>query len=145
MEGEIEEEFCDKCTGAGYLFYTADAPIKLCDQCEGSGMIKVFYTDSIIHLESERFLWSQQTFPEATSLSSLAHLASEIKEIEESIVEGSPDVREFADAQMLLFDAAQRSGISVQMIFDAFKEKLEENKLRKWEMNKDGYFSHVKE
>lgn len=96
-------------------------------------------------LEDDRFAWSLKTFPEATPLSSLNHLKSEIKEIEESIQDGKPDVKEFADAQMLLFDAAGRCGISVQDIFDAFSEKLEENKAREWVKNEDGFYGHLKD
>jgi len=98
----------------------------------------------IIKLESERLEWSMRTFDEATPISSLRKLESEVKEIEEDIIAGIKRPEEFADALMCLFDAAGRHGISVECIFTAFEAKLVVNKARKWTKNPDNSYSHVK-
>jgi len=145
-----EYQTCPRCYGDGVILGTRWQNNVLfhnstCNVCSGKGIISrpVEYVN-IYDLEHDRFAWSLKTFPEATPLSSLNHLKSEIREIQESIEDGKPDVKEFADAQMLLFDAAGRCGIGVQDIFDAFREKLEENKARTWEQNEDGFYGHVK-
>jgi len=99
---------------------------------------------SIIELEKERFEWSLKTFPEATAISSLRKLESEIKEIKLDIVIGIKEPMEYADALMCLFDSAGRNGISVERIFKSFEEKLEINKKRKWKKNPDNSYSHLK-
>ena len=99
---------------------------------------------SIIELEKERFAWSLKTFPEATAISSLRKLETEIEEIEVDIVEGHREPIEYADALMCLFDSAGRHGITVEEIFEAFAVKLEINKARVWKKNPDNSYSHVK-
>lgn len=99
---------------------------------------------SIINLETERFEWSLETFPEATALSSILKLKEEADEIEFDIVSGVIIVEEYADALMCLFDSAGRQGISVQDIFDAFERKLAVNKSRTWIKNPDNTYSHIK-
>lgn len=98
----------------------------------------------ILELERERFQWSLKTFPEATPLGSLAKLREEIKEIESDIISGQRNPEEFADALKCLFDVAQRHGITLPDIFQAFKEKFEINKSRTWVKNPDNSYSHVK-
>lgn len=99
---------------------------------------------SIIELEKERFEWSLKTFPDATPVSSLYKLESEIEEIKRDLWDGRREPIEYADALMCLFDSAGRNGISVQEIFDAFETKLEINKKRVWNKNPDNSYSHVK-
>jgi hypothetical protein len=99
---------------------------------------------NIIELEKERLEWSLKTFPEATPISSLRKLESEIEEIEVDIVEGHREPLEYADALMCLFDCAGRQGISVEEIFEAFEKKFEINKNRIWKKNPDNSYSHVK-
>lgn len=98
---------------------------------------------SILELEYERFIWSLKTFPEATAISSLRKLESEIKEIESDIATGNKNPMEYADALMCLFDSAGRQGIPASEIFTAFGEKLEINKKRVWIKNPDNSYSHV--
>lgn len=98
----------------------------------------------ILDLERERFRWSQQTFPSASVSGCLFHLKKEIREICESLEKGSPDVVEFADAQMMLWDAMQRCGISLDELFNAFSAKFEKNKLRKWQQRPEGHYEHEK-
>ncbi|MBO0950897.1 dATP/dGTP pyrophosphohydrolase domain-containing protein [Fibrella forsythiae] len=98
---------------------------------------------SITELEAERFAWSRETFTEATAISSLRKLESEIKEIEADILKGNDPTTEYADALMCLFDSAGRHGISVDQITEAFAKKLEINKGRQWRKNPDDSYSHV--
>lgn len=98
----------------------------------------------LIELERQRLEWSLNTFTEATPVSSLRKLESEIKEIEADIECGIQNPEEFADAMMCLFDAAGRHGITVQEIISSFAVKLEKNKNRKWTKNSDNSYSHIK-
>lgn len=98
----------------------------------------------IFDLEKERFEWSMKNFPKQSSGESLKHLEKEIKEIRLSLNANAPDIIEFADAQMLLWDSVQRAGITLDELFLAFKDKFEENKLRKWNKSIDGHFEHIK-
>lgn len=98
----------------------------------------------IVELEKERLKWSLETFTEATAISSLRKLESEIEEIETDINNGIKEPEEYADALMCLFDSAGRQGIGVEQIISAFAEKLEKNKKRVWKKNPDNSYSHVK-
>jgi hypothetical protein len=98
----------------------------------------------LIELEKERMEWSLKTFPEATAISSLRKLESEIKEIEADIQSGKKVPEEYADALMCLLDSAGRNGISLENIIEAFAIKLIKNKARKWVKNPDNSYSHVK-
>lgn len=99
----------------------------------------------IIELEEQRLRWSLDKFPDASPISSLRKLESEIEEIEVDIVEGHRNPEEYADALMCLFDSAGRQGIFVEEIFESFAEKFEINKKRKWKKNPDNTYSHVKQ
>lgn len=98
----------------------------------------------IIQLEAERLEWSLKTFLDATPISSLRKLESEIKEIEADILAGIRKPEEYADALKCLFDSAGRQGILPIEIFESFKSKLEINKKRKWIKNPDNSYSHKK-
>jgi len=107
--------------------------------------IKALVHEIDIHvLEARRFVWSQHTFPEATAQSSLEKLKSEIKEIEQDLINNKPDPLEYADALMCLFDSAGRAGVSVEQIFSAFADKLAINQKRTWKKNPDNSYSHIK-
>jgi len=93
------------------------------------------------NLESIRFEWSKKTFPGATTQSALEHLKDEIKEIEAD----PSDVVEYADALMLLMEAAARNQITVDQILVAFQEKHQKNTTRKWVQNGNGSYYHIKE
>jgi hypothetical protein len=101
-------------------------------------------TPNLIELEAERLEWSLKTFPEATPLSSLFKLESEIAEIKHDLEHGKRRPEEYADALMCLFDSAGRQGINPKEIINAFAQKLEVNKARKWVKNPDNSYSHVK-
>lgn len=95
-------------------------------------------------LEAERLAWSLVTFPEATPISSLRKLESEIKEIEYDLENGQRRPEEYADALMCLLDSGGRHGIFLPEIIGAFAAKLEVNKRRVWVKNADNSYSHVK-
>jgi hypothetical protein len=100
---------------------------------------------NILQIEQQRLEWSLKTFIEATPVSSLRKLESEIKEIEENIVAGIRDPEEYADALMCLLDSAGRQEIYADQIFEAFANKFEKNKTRTWKKNPDNSYSHIKE
>lgn len=95
-------------------------------------------------LERERFAWALKTFPRATTLGSVDKLIDEAKEIREDIVNGTPNIEEFADVLMTLFDAGSRIGFTPYEIFKSFERKFEINKSRTWSDNQNGSYSHVK-
>jgi hypothetical protein len=103
---------------------------------------------TIIELEQERMEWSLKNFPYATATSSLRKLEGEIKEVELELnmpnINLHPLKMEYADCLMCLFDSAGRVGITPEMIFQGFAEKLEINKNRIWIKNSDNTYSHVK-
>lgn len=113
---------------------------KHCEKHQQNDTMKM----TIQELEKDRMEWALATFPEATAISSLRKLESEIKEIEHNIENGIKDPMEYADAVMCLFDSAGRNGISVDEIIDAFEQKNVINKSRKWKKNDDNSYSHIK-
>lgn len=102
---------------------------------------------NLFELEKDRLAWSLETFPEASPISSLLKLESEIQEVilELGFETQSANLsEEYADCLMCLFDSAGRAGITPEMITQAFAKKLEKNKARKWVKNPDNSYSHVK-
>lgn len=97
-------------------------------------------------LQYDQVQWSKATFPDEQVWGLLAHLKKEIDEIAGTIGNGSvPELaEEFADAYLLLIDAAGRCEIAASEIMTAAREKLEVNKRRKWgPLNADGFSEHV--
>lgn len=88
--------------------------------------------------------WSLRTFGIRKVTGPLNHLKSEIDEI----IADPTDVEEFADALILLQDAAWRSGHKMSEIFEAALAKNEKNKKREWpprgQVNEQGFTEHVK-
>lgn len=97
----------------------------------------------LIEFEKERLKWSLETFEDATPISSLRKLESEIKEIEEDISKGMANPTEYADALMCLLDSAGRQGITLEQIIKAFEYKIEVNKGREWKKNPDNLYSYI--
>lgn len=91
--------------------------------------------------------WQKETFGKATSLSKLAHLKQEIKELKKDLKNNNPDTRlEFADCFFLLFGCASANGMSYEDICNAIQEKFEINQKRTWgNPDKDGVVNHVKQ
>lgn len=99
----------------------------------------------LIALEKERLKWALETFPKATAISSLRKLESEIREIEADVLNGVREPEEYVDAMMCIFDSAARMGISIEELVIAFAAKLKKNKRRKWKINPDNSYSHIKQ
>lgn len=78
--------------------------------------------------------WSDATFGNVGPIGPLKHL---VKEVEETIKEPG-DLSEWADMQMLLWDAQRRAKIPDGVMMNAIEKKLEENKARSWGKAVDG-------
>lgn len=94
--------------------------------------------------QQKTFEWSAKTFGVRPPSGPLAHLESEIKEI----LAKPSDKEEWADAFLLLQDAASRQGIRMSQIFDAAQTKHQKNTQRDWppvgQVNDLGFTEHVK-
>ena len=71
----------------------------------------------------------------------LLKLQDEVKEL----LENPDDPMEWADCFLLLIDAAQRKGHSMDDILEFCIQKLEINKKRTWQKQSNGVYRHVKE
>lgn len=91
--------------------------------------------------------WQDETFPNANSLSKLAHLKEEILELEKELQSGEDlgDIGlEFADCFLLLFGCASAAGINYLGICQLIEYKMEINKTRKWgEPDENGVVKHL--
>ena len=85
-------------------------------------------------VRSEHAEWSQATFGNVGPVGPLKHLS---KEALEAAAEPG-DLSEWADMQLLLWDAQRRAGITDEQITQAMIEKLVVNKQREWPEPKDG-------
>ena len=93
-------------------------------------------------LQKEITEWTTVTFAEKQTVSSiLHHLIKEVKEV----MEDPSDIEEYADCQILLMDAALRSGFNMDDIYFAVISKLKKNKLREWgNPDKNGVIEHIR-
>ena len=91
--------------------------------------------------------WQKITFPGATPNSKVAHLVSEVIELDEALARNDADKRlEFADCFLLLFGAAAADGMSYYDVCNAISEKFEINKKRNWGLpDEKGVVNHIKE
>lgn len=96
--------------------------------------------------------WASSKFPNSTAKSSIEGLKREIIELEEEIEFNYGDVYmsskkvefEYVDCLMYILDSSRRYGISNEILWQAFNEKLEINKNRNWKINEDKSYSHIK-
>lgn len=84
--------------------------------------------------------WARRVFPDQTLSGKFAHLMDELIEITER-----PDDRsEWADALILLLDAAALAGLTAEQLLDAAIEKMAVNRERQWgEADEDGIVRHI--
>lgn len=78
--------------------------------------------------------WSEKTFGLGGPKGSIEHLKLEVEEV----LENPQDIIEFADCQMLLYDAVRRAGFTYEEFWDACWKKLEICKKRKWKKSNPG-------
>lgn len=76
--------------------------------------------------------WVGRTFPDETVEEQMEHLIEEVKELRDNML----DPHEYADVFMLLICVAAKNGVNV---FQAFYEKFEINKNRKWKKTAKGF------
>jgi hypothetical protein len=91
--------------------------------------------------------WQSETFGQATSLSKVAHLEQELKELRDDLfLQRASKVQEFADCFILLFGAAASDGMTYEDICHAIDEKMKINRSRKWgKPDENGVVNHIKD
>lgn len=89
--------------------------------------------------------WQNETFPQSTAMSKIAHLEEEVTELSAAIEHDLPEKRlEFADCFILLFGAAAADGMTYKDIYNAISEKMEINRSRNWgEPDENGVVKHI--
>lgn len=93
-------------------------------------------------IRREHAEWSDKTFGNVGPVGPLKHLSKEALEAAEQ----PGDLSEWADMQLLLWDAQRRAGITDEQITQAMVEKLAVNKQREWPEPTDGEPRlHIKE
>ena len=91
-------------------------------------------------LQDENFEWAEKQFGSDRLLATLKHLRSEVDEL----IESPKDITEYADAFLLLIQAARIAGITMVMLLEAAWKKFRINKKRNWgKPNEDGYSEHI--
>ena len=89
--------------------------------------------------------WSQETFGPDSQRGPIGPLNHLKKEVQNELLIDPHDREEYADAFMLILDAARRAGFDHHSLLEAAFEKLEINKTRKWQApNPDGSIEHVR-
>lgn len=102
------------------------------------------------HYASKQFdeiaAWQRETFGQSTALSKIEHLKEEIEELRIDLaIDGLGKHLEFADCFILLFGAADASGMTYEDIMNAIDEKMAINRSRKWgDPDANGVVKHVK-
>lgn len=167
MEYTGESYKCDKC---GFIWHHED---DACPNC-GSDLYIFPIGDqanptlipNIQKLQNQIKKWSDGTFGKnRTGIPIIHHLKAETDEViealtnyhQESYLNGDITdfdklrknrervLFEFADCFMLLIDAAAHEQITIDMLTEATKQKLEINKKREWGKPNDlGYTEHIK-
>jgi len=91
--------------------------------------------------------WQNETFGEATPLSKLSHLKSELRELWEDLENKRESKNlEFADCFILLFGAAASDGMSYEDICNSINEKMSINYQRKWgKPDENGVVNHIRD
>lgn len=99
-------------------------------------MHKDHHTGRIQRFWDAQAEWSQATFgtdQDRGPIGPLKHLEKEAREAQEH----PTDEFEMADCLFLVFDAARRSGMTLDKLISACERKLEINKARKWDKPTD--------
>ena len=81
--------------------------------------------------------WGEETFPEATDASILAHLQEEIGELDRAVfADLDPNAQE---------NVREEAGDCLLMLYHSARVKFEANKRRTWEPVAGGYWKHTDE
>lgn len=100
--------------------------------------------------------FSKATFVQSTAFSSLEHLKEEVEELSHEVLLNSgrhnqhtqqtPEMlEEYADCVLCIISSATRAGITAEQIVSAMGRKTQINKARKWKLNPNNTYSHIKE
>lgn len=98
--------------------------------------------------------WTKENFPKSGAKSSLIHLQEEIKEVLRELDMDEPHPRqdesvmtlmEYADCMICLLTAVGKSGMTIEQLLKAMMNKMQTNYKRKWKLNPDNTYSHIKE
>lgn len=93
--------------------------------------------------------FTKTIFPKSSSISSIKHMKTEIKELEnelDSDIEDSNKIAdEYADCIICLITSAGKHGFDGEEIIASIKRKINANERRKWKDNGDGTYSHIKQ
>ncbi len=91
-------------------------------------------------IQNDIGIFTDKTFGQSTLLSKMTHLQDEIEEI----LASPDDKMEWADCLILFLDAARRTGMDMDVLYNAVQDKMEINKNRKWgEPDENGVVRHV--
>lgn len=97
----------------------------------------VFTFTNLQGVRADHAEWSEKTFGSSFDVGCIGALKHLSKEAIEA-AENPDDLSEWADMQLLLWDAQRRAGITDNEMFDAITSKLEINKKRSWPEPKNG-------
>lgn len=97
-------------------------------------------TDKWQDLQNDIGAFTDKTFGKSTPQAKLHHLAEEVQEL----LAEPEDHMEWADCFILLLDAANKAGLSMDDVYEAIEAKMEINKSRTWgEPDENGVVKHV--
>lgn len=100
-----------------------------------------FRSLELVHYLRDQMQWSKETFGAGVRTEPLLkHIEMECNEVRDS---NGDDLYEWIDIIILAFDGALTHGFTPEEIAFALRYKLEKNKKRTYEKNKDGVFLHV--
>lgn len=95
---------------------------------------------SLDQIQQENGQWSTQTFPTQNLIGKLHHLKEEVDEL----LKAPKDPMEYADAFILLLDAARLANISGTGLLMAVERKMAINRTRRWSApDKNGVQKHI--
>lgn len=102
---------------------------------------------STIQLMNRWMYWSRTTFKKSTVLSCVLHLRTEVEELHEAVNNRDDKniLKEGVDVILSTLSTLGRLGFTGGEIHNAMEDKFAINASRKWNLNSDNTYSHVKE
>lgn len=93
-----------------------------------------------------------KTFKKATSYSTMEKLKDEAEEVQDELMnyKGTQEAREalkkeFADCLLCLVHSAKKAGFTAEELVSAMDQKSKVNQGRKWKLNANNTYSHIKD